>query len=189
MSINDRIRQIRLSERMTQAEFAKALGLKQNTVSRMEKEGNTVVDQNKKIICEKFLVNKDWLETGTGDMHMPGTVLDAIDNLRDKYHMTEIEERLLRAYFQLSEESRARACDFIRRIGATEFALWEKAAEEQNGVPSAAEALTSPLATATPEEQKELASLLVAMRREKRQKAAIEATASPSSNATGKKAQ
>jgi transcriptional regulator with XRE-family HTH domain len=67
-SINSRIKKIRLSKGLNQAEFGEAIGLKQVAISKMEQEGNTVTTQNVKYICEKFRVRRQWLETGEGEM-------------------------------------------------------------------------------------------------------------------------
>nr|DAO82060.1 MAG TPA: hypothetical protein [Caudoviricetes sp.] len=53
---------------MNQGEFGKAIGLKQGAISKLEKPGNAVVDQNIQLICEKFQVRREWLVDGTGEM-------------------------------------------------------------------------------------------------------------------------
>ena len=53
---------------MSQGEFGKVIGLKQGAISKLEKSGNVVVDQNIQLICEKFQVRREWLVDGTGEM-------------------------------------------------------------------------------------------------------------------------
>lgn len=67
-TINDRIKLLRKKKDMNQGEFGKAIGLKQGAISKLEKPGNAVVDQNIQLICEKFQVRREWLVDGTGEM-------------------------------------------------------------------------------------------------------------------------
>ena len=68
--MNKRIRELRKSLGMSQKDFADKIGLKQNAISYMEKEGSTVTAQNIKTICTQFSVNEAWLRTGEGKMYL-----------------------------------------------------------------------------------------------------------------------
>lgn len=68
--MNTRIRELRKSLNLSQKEFAKKIGLKQNAISYMEKNGSTVTEQNIKTICSQFSVNECWLRTGSGKMFL-----------------------------------------------------------------------------------------------------------------------
>ncbi len=66
--MNKRIKILRKSLDLSQKQFAEKIGLKQNAISYMEKEGATVTEQNIKSICFTFNVNENWLRTGEGNM-------------------------------------------------------------------------------------------------------------------------
>ena len=66
--MNERIRKLRKALGFSQKEFAEKIGLKQNAISYMEKEGATVTEQNIKVICSQFSVNEEWLRSGAGSM-------------------------------------------------------------------------------------------------------------------------
>lgn len=68
--MNKRIRELRKSLELSQKEFADKIGLKQNAISYMEKDGSTVTEQNIKTICSQFSVNENWLRTGGGKMFL-----------------------------------------------------------------------------------------------------------------------
>lgn len=68
--MNNRIRVLRKTLSLSQKEFAEKIGLKQNAISHIEKEGSTVTEQNIKAICSQFNVNEAWLRTGLGNMFM-----------------------------------------------------------------------------------------------------------------------
>lgn len=68
--MNKRIRELRKTLNLSQKEFADKIGLKQNAISHVEKDGSTVTEQNIKTICSQFSVNENWLRTGDGKMFL-----------------------------------------------------------------------------------------------------------------------
>lgn len=68
--MNNRIRELRKSLNLSQKSFAERIGLKQNAISYMEKQGATVTEQNIRAICIQFNVNEHWLRTGSGKMFL-----------------------------------------------------------------------------------------------------------------------
>lgn len=117
MSINQRIRELRKDLGLNQTDFGARIGLKNGAISKIEQDGNTVVEQNKRIICDKFHVSMHWLETGNGDMYAPDAPADIFDSMRDELKLSVVEEKILRKYFELGTESRQAVTDFIVSIG------------------------------------------------------------------------
>lgn len=117
MSINQRIKELRKSLVLNQSDFGARIGLKNSAISKLEQDGNTVVDQNKRIICDKFHVSMHWLETGEGEMYTPDAPSDIFDSMREELHLSIVEENILRKYFQLEAGSRQAVTDFIVSIG------------------------------------------------------------------------
>lgn len=68
--MNNRIRELRKTLGLTQKEFAQKIGLKQNAISYMEKNGATVTEQNIRAICSQFSVNENWLRAGQGEIFL-----------------------------------------------------------------------------------------------------------------------
>lgn len=68
--MNKRIRELRKTLNLSQKEFANKIGLKQNAISYLEKDGSTVTEQNIKTICSQFSVNENWIRTGDGKMFL-----------------------------------------------------------------------------------------------------------------------
>jgi len=71
MNTLDRIRLIRKTLGLKQAEFARRIGLTQTSLSMIERENATLTDKNIKLICATFAVNEKWLKTGKGEMFGP----------------------------------------------------------------------------------------------------------------------
>lgn len=68
--MNERIHELRKTLGLSQKEFAKQIGLKQTSISIIEKPGSTITEQNIKAICLRFCVNETWLRTGSGPMFL-----------------------------------------------------------------------------------------------------------------------
>lgn len=67
-NMNDRIKEIRKSEGLTQVEFAKRIGLSRNYIGLIEIGKRAPSDRTIFDICRVFSVNEKWLRTGEGEM-------------------------------------------------------------------------------------------------------------------------
>jgi transcriptional regulator with XRE-family HTH domain len=67
----NRVREIRKTLRMTQAEFARRLGMRQTALSMIEGGNNRLSDKNVRLLCAEFSVAEQWVRTGEGEMFAP----------------------------------------------------------------------------------------------------------------------
>lgn len=67
--MNRRIKMIREEANLTQDKFAERIGIGKSSVSKLEIGTNNPSEQTIRDICEKFNVNREWLETGEGSMY------------------------------------------------------------------------------------------------------------------------
>ena len=68
--MNERIRQLRNSLRLSQSEFGAKIGLSQNYIWMIEKGERTPSDRTISDICREFNVSLAWLENGVGEMYV-----------------------------------------------------------------------------------------------------------------------
>ena len=61
--MEERIQKVRTDANLTQSEFGNRLGISKSAVQNLEYGGNPS-EQTIRAICEKFGVNRQWLETG-----------------------------------------------------------------------------------------------------------------------------
>ena len=66
--IRDRIRVLRAKLNLNQSQFAKKMGVVQNTWFNIEKGVNPCSDRYVNLICLTFNVRKEWLVNGQGEM-------------------------------------------------------------------------------------------------------------------------
>ena len=63
-TLNQRIKKVRMKVDLTQNAFGEALGISRAAVQKLESGENNPSEQTIRAICEKFGVNRQWLETG-----------------------------------------------------------------------------------------------------------------------------
>lgn len=68
--MNERIKEIRKEQKLTQQEFAKRINIKQATISGIERGNWGITERVIKDICQEFNVNEDWLRYGTGPKYI-----------------------------------------------------------------------------------------------------------------------
>lgn len=66
--MNERLKQIRTQNNMTQQSFADKLGVPRSNIAGYEKGIRTPSDAAIALICREFHINETWLRTGIGDM-------------------------------------------------------------------------------------------------------------------------
>jgi len=68
MLVNERIKEIRKSLNLTQAEFGRKIGIIQGHLTGIESGKKNATKKTRIVICAVYGVSKNWLETGSGEM-------------------------------------------------------------------------------------------------------------------------
>lgn len=116
--MNERIKILRKSMKLTQEKFANRIGIKRNTLANYEIGRNTPIDAVIFSICREFDVNVDWLKTGTGEMFMHRTRSEKI---------TDFAADILK---DEDEAFRRRLIEALAELDVEEWELLEKIAEK-----------------------------------------------------------
>lgn len=66
--MNERIKELRKTLKLTQQEFADRLNIKRGAIANYEVGRNEPIDAVISLICKEFNVNEEWLRDGTGEM-------------------------------------------------------------------------------------------------------------------------
>ena len=113
--INARIKELRKSLKLNQAEFGDAIGLKTSAISKMEQTGSTVTEQNITLICQKFRVSREWLVDGEGEMFdSPENSLFA--SFAQEYNLTPAEQNVTRFFLTLPPEERQQMLKYVTQL-------------------------------------------------------------------------
>lgn len=116
MNINQRIKMLRKEMGLNQKDFGARIGLGQAGLSRLEQDGNVVIDQNIRLICDTFNISENWLRNGEGPKEAANIKKDLLDEVRDTYKLNSTEEQIMRIYLQLDEHSRDIISGYVKKL-------------------------------------------------------------------------
>ncbi len=115
--MQDRIKQVRQSEGLTQAEFAEKIGLSRNYIAMIEIGQREPSDRTIKDICRIFGANEIWLRTGVGE---PFTPLSRSEELAAIFERMEVgddaKSRLIRAMARMPDEAFPPFVKFVEQL-------------------------------------------------------------------------
>lgn len=115
-NLNERIKKLRKALDLTQQEFGRRIGMKQNTIALIE-GGRKTSEQTIFAICREFNVNEVWLRTGEGDMFNPAPY-NALDELAAQYHLTAGDRVMVEKFINLKAEHRQAILAYISEVAA-----------------------------------------------------------------------
>lgn len=113
--MNERIKEIRKSKNMTQAEFGAKIGVKGNTITNYESGMRTPSDAVIFSICREFNVNEHWLLTGQGEMFIV-TDKSILSNLASEYDLDTLDQKIVECYLNLGALQRKVIKDYLRNL-------------------------------------------------------------------------
>lgn len=117
--MNNRIKHLRAILNLTQEAFGAQIGIKKASVSTIESGKTNPSDQTILLICREFNVREDWLLKGEGPIFQPEDTY-SLDQLVKDHGGTDLELRIIKAYFELSPELRKLVLDHFQRSLATD---------------------------------------------------------------------
>lgn len=115
--MNSRLKILREHFGVTQAEFAKMLGVGQSTLAMMEVSKRPISERHIKSICAILNVNEEWLRTGQGEMLIQNAD-SLIDQLSAEYHLDGIDRAIIDGYLQLGTLQRKVIKDYLSSVSA-----------------------------------------------------------------------
>ncbi len=113
--MNEQIRELRKTLKLTQQGFSDRLGVKRNTVAQWEIGVNNLSDQVVRSICREFNVNETWLRTGEGEMfvYIP---TDALDTFIRERNLSASDRILIEKFATLDAGSRQVVVEYVLSV-------------------------------------------------------------------------
>lgn len=106
LTLNERIKKVRKSLKLTQREFSSKIGTTANVLTNYETGRRNPSSSVINNICKTFNVSEAWLRTGDGEMFVePATF--SLDKYAAERGATELELAIAKAYFDLPQKVRA----------------------------------------------------------------------------------
>ena len=123
ITTNTRIKAVRTTLKLSQAEFGKKIGLSQNYIWMIEKGERVPSDRAIRDICREYGVDDVWLRTGIGDMFRPRTREDEITSFCADLlgpDATEDQKKLVANLGKLTPEQWSFLYDIIKTLSGDE---------------------------------------------------------------------
>lgn len=112
--IGDRISKIISNAGIKKVEFARVLNIDQSYVTQLIKGRNNPSERLVEDICQKFSIRKEWLQIGTGDMH-----LQKLDVFLNDPSLDAVDREILQSYVRMTPTQRAFIKSWIKSIAAS----------------------------------------------------------------------
>nr|WP_297275155.1 helix-turn-helix transcriptional regulator [uncultured Agathobaculum sp.] len=115
---NQRLKQLRLALHLSQENLGAALGITRSGVSSIESGSRKLSEKHIKLLLAAYPnINENWLRTGEGTMFQD-TDKSLLGELTAKFHLDNLDVKILEAYLKLPSEQRAVIKHFIAGIAA-----------------------------------------------------------------------
>ena len=115
--LNERLAALRKKLGYTTRTFAEKLNLSAGAITNMEKGNRNITERTISDICREFNINEHWFRTGEGTMFQD-TDKSLLGELTAKFHLDNLDVKILEAYLKLPSEQRAVIKHFIAGIAA-----------------------------------------------------------------------
>lgn len=115
---NQRLKQLRLALHLSQENLGTALGITRSGVSSIESGSRKLSEKHIKLLLAAYPnINENWLHTGEGNMFQDNDK-SILGELTTKFHLDNLDIKILEAYLKLPSEQRAVIKHFIAGIAA-----------------------------------------------------------------------
>ena len=101
--------------KLNQEEFANSLGLNRNFISLIEVGKRNPSGRTLASICDKFNVNEEWIQYGTGNMFR-ATKPTIMEQLRKEFDLDDFSYSLVYEYLKLTENQKKAVQDFFYNV-------------------------------------------------------------------------
>lgn len=115
MEIGDRIKILRKTLGLTQAQFAAGINLKPTVIGMYENNQRSVLDRNLLLICIQYNVNEEWLRFGTGEMFKKSESM-TLDEFAKLNNLSDEELEIMRLYMSIDPGIRKGIIDGLKSI-------------------------------------------------------------------------
>lgn len=116
LTINERIKKIRLDKGYSQQKFADKIKLSANFINLIERGSRNPSERTLKDIAAEFHVNLEWLRTGEGDIYDEESEDVLIEALKSEYNLDDIDVEIIQTYIKMAPLERQLFKDFIKNI-------------------------------------------------------------------------
>ena len=131
-TINERVKAIRKSLKLSQDEFGKRLGVSRGVITNIEFNKTEPKPLFIDLLCREFNVDENCLRTGEGEMFLQLDEDAELDLIFTEIELSDddIIKQIIKSYWKLPEDKKATVKEFIQGIAAEQIKKQNKKSPE-----------------------------------------------------------
>lgn len=116
MTNAEKVFAIRKSLGMSRKDFGYKLGVSESVINNIETKGVELKPLMSDLICRVYNVNPIYMKTGEGEMFISDNDAVLIDELKQRYKLTDEEVSIVKSYLELDDDNRKALIEITRNL-------------------------------------------------------------------------
>ena len=116
MSNAEKIFAIRKSLGLSRAKFGEQLGVSESVIINIESRGVELKPLMSDLICRVYNVNPIYMKTGEGEMFISDNDEVLLDEVKQRYKLTDEEVSIVKSYLELDDDNRKALIEITRNL-------------------------------------------------------------------------
>lgn len=107
---------IRKALKLSRAKFGEKIGVSESVIKNIELRGVELKPLMSDLICRVYNVNPIYMKTGEGEMFISDNDKVLLDEVKQRFKLTDDEVDIVRNFIQLDEDSRKFIIELTRNL-------------------------------------------------------------------------
>lgn len=116
MTNAEKVFAIRKSLGMSRKDFGYKLGVSESVINNIETKGVELKPLMSDLICRVYNVNPIYMKTGEGEMFISDNDAVLLDEVKQRYKLTDEEVSIVKSYLELDDDNRKALIEITRNL-------------------------------------------------------------------------
>lgn len=116
MTNAEKVFAIRKALEMSRKDFGYKLGVSESVINNIETKGVELKPLMSDLICRVYNVNPIYMKTGEGEMFISDNDEVLLDEVKQRYKLTDEEVSIVKSYLELDDDNRKALIEITRNL-------------------------------------------------------------------------
>ena len=107
---------IRKALKLSRAKFGEKIGVSESVIKNIELRGVELKPLMSDLICRVYNVNPIYMKTGEGEMFISDNDEVLLDEVKQRYKLTDEEVSIVKSYLELDDDNRKALIEITRNL-------------------------------------------------------------------------